>query len=263
MSVLSRIKIYIFVPGNSMLIIYFVSSVVFIYCYSSGTEVPTFLLDVTDQQIKIVEPLLFQLLSRHAWTINLRTPILIVIRHAWTDRQSIPCDRPSRTVLIKSSKANSFSILFGMCFVTPAVLLELIPTQFKVFLRSCGGCNFLRSDAYISSGPMLISTQVQCLYPVVVVARITALLHFLVLRCLLHYKLRILRESCYGGIKWMGILLCQRNGCHIGVGMIQYILQRKGVDALKKCCKADSTNILLLRTTSWKITMLSIKRDGE
>ena len=45
--------------------------------------------------------------------------------------------------------------------------------------------------------------------------------------------------------------------------MIQYILQRKGVDALKKCCKADSTNILLLRITSWKITMLSIKRDGE
>ena len=64
---------------------------------------------------------------------------------------------------------------------------------------------------------MLISAQVRCLYPVVVVARITALLHFLVLRCLLHYKLRILRESCYGGIKWMGILLCQRNGCHIGV----------------------------------------------
>ena len=75
----------------------------------------------------------------------------------------------------------------------------------------------LRFDAYICSGPMIISTQVQCLYPVVVVARITALLHFLVLRCLLHYKLRILRESCYGGIKWMGILLCQRNGCHIGV----------------------------------------------
>ena len=51
-------------------------------------------------------------------SINGRTPLLIVIRYAWTDRhqavQSIPCDRPSRTALIKSWKANSFCVSFGM-----------------------------------------------------------------------------------------------------------------------------------------------------
>ena len=36
-----------------------------------------------------------------------------------------------------------------MCFVTRGVMVEVIRTQLKPFLRSCGCCNFLRSDAYI------------------------------------------------------------------------------------------------------------------
>ena len=36
-------------------------------------------------------------------------------------------------------------------FLTPAFTVESIWTQLKPFLRSCGCCNFLRSDAYIRS----------------------------------------------------------------------------------------------------------------
>ena len=156
MNVLSRIKIYIFVPGNSMLIIYFVSSVVFIYCYSSGTEVPTFLLDVTNQQIKIVEPSYFNCLadmheqSTYAPPFSLLSDML-----EQTGSQFLVIGHPEQFSSNRRKQIPSLYCSECVLWHRPSCLSWSQP-NLRLFCEAAA--------AAISSGPMLISAQVRWLY---------------------------------------------------------------------------------------------------